>query len=208
MDGSSLFYFITTAMLLTIIPGPDIIFVITQSISQGKKAGIATAFGLGSGIIVHTTAAALGVSAILHKSAIAFQILKYLGALYLLFLAWKALKEKEEFMLSKSNNKENLLTLYKRGVFMNILNPKVALFFLALLPQFVDTQAIIIVPIQMIILGIIFMIQAVSIFTVVSIFAGNFGSKLLNNSKVFKYISVVKASIFAFIGIKLALSSK
>ena len=207
MEASNAIYFITASMALTIAPGPDIIFVITQSISQGKKAGIATALGLCSGILVHTTAAALGISAILHQSAIAFQILKYAGAIYLLFLAWKALKEGEHLLPTGSVRQYNLLTLYKRGILMNILNPKVSLFFLAFLPQFVTPKAGD-VAVQMILLGLLFMLQAVAIFTTIAIFSGSIGKKLLGKPKLAKYINLTKAAIFAFIGVNLAFTSR
>ncbi len=207
MEISNVVYFVTVSMMLTLAPGPDIIFVITQSISKGRKAGISTALGLCSGITVHTTAAALGISAILHQSAIAFQILKYAGACYLLFLAWKAIKEGETSLSTESVNKQSFWSLFKRGILMNILNPKVSLFFLAFLPQFVSTESGH-VPVQMIILGLIFMLQAIVIFTIVALFSGAFGEKILNRPGIGKYINFVKASVFGLIGIKLALTDR
>ena len=141
MEVSSLIYFIAVSMLLTIAPGPDILYVITQSITQGKRAGIATALGLCTGLIVHTTAAAFGASAILQQSAIAFQILKYAGAIYLFFLAWKAFREKEHSLSGMTTKNKDVASLYRQGIYMNILNPKVGLFFLAFLPQFVNSKA-------------------------------------------------------------------
>ncbi|AKB47955.1 hypothetical protein MSKOL_2178 [Methanosarcina sp. Kolksee] len=207
IEQSQLIYFIAASAALTLLPGPDILFVITQSISQGKKAGIATASGLCTGVLAHTTAAALGVSALVYKSALAFEIVKYAGAAYLLYLAWHALKESEELISSAPVRETNTFTLYKRGIFMNVLNPKVALFFLAFLPQFVNIDSGN-VPMQMIFLGVIFMVQAWLIFSAVSVFAGTVGERIIEKPGVGRYINWGKAGIFTFIGIKLALTHK
>jgi threonine/homoserine/homoserine lactone efflux protein len=181
--------------------------VLTQSLSQGKKAGIATASGLCTGVLVHTTAAALGISALVYKSALAFELIKYAGAAYLLYLAWHALKENDELLSSTPLPENSTFTLYRRGIFMNVLNPKVALFFLAFLPQFANIESGS-VPMQMIFLGIIFMVQAWLIFTVISIFAGVIGDKITQKPGIGKYINWRKAGIFTVIGVKLALSHK
>lgn len=112
---SQLIYFITASAALTILPGPDILFVLTQSLSQGKKAGIATASGLCTGVLVHTTAAALGISALVYKSSLAFELIKCAGAAYLLYLAWHALKENDELLSSTLVRENNTFALYRRG---------------------------------------------------------------------------------------------
>uniref|UniRef100_A9AB96 Lysine exporter protein (LYSE/YGGA) n=1 Tax=Methanococcus maripaludis (strain C6 / ATCC BAA-1332) TaxID=444158 RepID=A9AB96_METM6 len=206
IESTQLFYFVIASVALTILPGPDIIFVTIQSISQGKWAGISTAFGLCTGLIVHTTAAALGISAIIYNSALAFTIVKYLGALYLLYLAITALFDKSA-LIFESVVKSNKKALYKKGIFMNLLNPKVSLFFLAFLPQFVNPNYGN-VSIQMIILGLVFMLQAILIFSVVAVFSSFFGEKILNSQKFGKYINITKAGIFAVLGLHLALSNK
>jgi len=207
IEQSQLIYFVAASAALTILPGPDILFVLTQSISQGKKAGIITASGLCTGVLVHTTAAALGISALVYKSTLAFEIVKYVGATYLLYLAWCALKENGELISSSPVKETDVFALYKRGIFMNVLNPKVALFFLAFLPQFVNIETGN-VPVQMIFMGIIFMVQALLIFSTISIFAGTIGEKIMQKSGVDKYINWGKAGIFTVIGVKLALSHK
>lgn len=207
MDFENLISFVSVSMLLTLAPGPDILFVIVQSISQGKRAGIAVGLGLCTGLIVHTTAAALGISVILHQSTAAFQIVKYAGAIYLLYLAWQAFKEGNTSFSMKEAKNQQFISLYKRGIFMNILNPKVSLFFLAFLPQFVSVE-LGEVPFQMILLGIIFMVQAFVIFTGTAIFSVSFGQRFLNNYKIGKYINYFKAIMFAVIGIRLAFMEK
>ena len=200
--------FLGASVLLTLMPGPDIIFVITQSISQGKKAGILTALGLCTGIIVHTTAASLGISLILYESATAFSILKYLGAAYLIFLGIQAIlqRNKDSFNLGNTPSQE-YKKLFKKGILMNILNPKVSLFFLAFLPQFVSANSKN-PSLEMMFLGFLFMIQAIIIFSLVSILAEKLSEKLMKNPKISKAVNWIKASVFLFIGINLALGSK
>lgn len=207
MELTTLLSFLGVAILLTLMPGPDIIFVIAQSISQNKKAGIATAFGLCTGLIVHISAAALGVSALIYQSAFAFNLVKYAGAIYLLYMAWQAFREKETAFRIEGSGHFDYRALYKRGIFMNILNPKVSLFFLALLPQFVNQSAGH-VSIQMIVLGIVFLLQALVIFTLVSIFSEKVRHVLMNSERIGKRINVVKGILLGFIGLQIAFSQK
>ncbi len=198
MEISNIVSFISVSILLTLAPGSDIIYLITQSISVGKKAGIATAFGLCTGLIFHTTAAVFGVSQLLAQSAIAFQILKYAGAAYMFYLAWQAFREKSP-ALSDSLPYRSSYSFYRQGILMNLLNPKVALFFLAFLPQFVTPKAGNIAG-QMALLGVFFIVQAVIVFTLVAVFANILGKKLTENPQIYNYIKYVKGSIFILIG--------
>jgi len=210
IEQSQLIYFIAASAAsaaLTFLPGPDILFVLTQSISQGRIAGVATATGLCTGILVHTSAAALGISALIYKSALAFEIVKYAGAAYLIYLAWQALRESGELISSTPVRETDIFALYRRGIFMNVLNPKVALFFLAFLPQFINIESGN-VPMQMIFLGVVFLIQAWLIFSAISVFAGTIGDKIVQRPGIGKYINWGKAGIFTIIGVKLALSHK
>lgn len=206
MDSTVILYFITASVLLTLTPGPDILFVFAQSASQGKSAGVATALGLCTGLIVHTAAAAVGISAILYQSTLAFQIIKYAGAFYLLYLAFQALRERS-INMSADKKAYQLGALYQKGILMNLLNPKVSLFFLAFLPQFIQPEAGSI-SLQMIFLGIIFFVQALIIFSIVSILAGHIAEKLWTHPKVFKIINNAKAGIFALIAVKLIFQEK
>lgn len=207
MEPSLVLSFLAVSILLTLAPGPDILFVIAQSMSHGRKAGIMTALGLASGVIVHTLAAALGITAVLYSSAFAFQIIKYAGAIYLLYLAYLAIREGATPMTAAEPVKQSGWKLYRTGVLMNILNPKVSLFFLAFLPQFITPgsgQA----PVQMMLLGVLFMLQAVLVFSVVAVCAGLFGQKLFGHPHVGKYVNYGKAALYAAIGIRLALAEK
>ncbi len=161
---ASLLVFITSSIMLILAPGPDIVFTITQGVTNGRKAGFFTAMGLCLGNSVHTMAAAFGLSIIFKTSEVAFVLFKTLGALYLFYLAFQAVKHRNDPLVvnqDKSNVKHSSLLM--RGFFMNILNPKVALFFLAFLPQFVNAQYGNI-PLQMITLGLIFMVLVALIF--------------------------------------------
>ncbi|MET3193967.1 LysE family translocator [Bacillus sp. OAE603] len=207
MDLTIYLSFIGVSLLLIIAPGPDNIFVMAQSISYGKKEGIATAFGLCSGVTIHTLAASIGLSAILYQSNIAFSILKYLGAFYLLYLAYQAFRSSNEVGEFAKPKKQTLPALYRRGFLMNVLNPKVSLFFLAFLPQFIEKNGIS-VPLQMIVLGLTFMILTLIVFSIIAIFAGSLGEKLLQNEKSSRIINLSQGAIFTGIGLKLFFMDK
>lgn len=202
MDLSNIIYFLLASITLTLMPGPDIIFVTTLSMTKGVKEGLSTALGLCTGLFVHTAAAAIGVSALIYHSALAFQILKYAGALYLFYLAWQALKSSNRVSVEQSRTKQNYFSLYKRGIWMNLLNPKVSVFFLAFLPQFVDPGAGA-VPLQMIWLGGLFIIQALVVFGLVSSLSGYLGEKLLHRTSRSRIVQWLEASVYTIVGLRL-----
>ncbi len=201
--------FLGAAVVLTLMPGPDNLFVLAQSISQNKRAGIATTFGLCTGILVHTLAAAVGITALVYQSALAFMVFKYAGAVYLLYLAWQAFKEEGGDLRVESKQALEYKKLYKRGVLMNVLNPKVSLFFLALFPQFIDhSKEAWDVPYQMVGLGVLFLIQAFIIFTMISFFAEKVGNWLSKVPQIGRRLNVAKGVLLGIIGISLALGEK
>ncbi len=207
MDFLSVISFLGVAIVLTVMPGPDNLFTLAQSIAKGKNAGIYTSLGLCTGLIVHITAATIGVTAIIYQSALAFTVVKYIGAAYLLFLAFKSFKEKGSSFDLKAENSLDYKALYKKGIIMNLLNPKLSLFFLAFFPQFIHYEngnA----SIQMLVYGIVFLIQAFVIFMLISIFAGKVGFFLRKNPSLSKKISIIQGSLFALIGLKIAFSQK
>ncbi|MGG1575002.1 LysE family translocator [Fictibacillus sp. NRS-1165] len=209
MNITMVLSYLGVVVFLTLMPGPDILFVMAQSISQNKKAGIATALGLCTGLIVHISAATLGISAIIYQSAIAFAIVKYAGAMYLLYLAIQSFREKDTDLTGTNDNKSvlNYKSLYKKGILMNILNPKVSLLFLALLPQFVDKSTGNATG-QIFILGIITMVQALVIFVGISILSDRLRYFLSHNSFIAKRINMIKGSVLGVIGLQIALSEK
>jgi len=206
METSTLLYFLGASIALTIAPGPDNIFVITQGITRGRKSAIVTALGMCSGISVHTTAAAFGISAVFYSSAVAFNIIKYAGAAYLLYLAYKTLKERSAIRLSLADEKP-MTDLFRRGFIMNVLNPKVAMFFLAFLPQFVTPNTSYFA-LQILLFGAIFMVQGVIIFCVIGYFSGSIGNYLLARPKIAAYFDWLTAGVFASLGVRLALSER
>jgi threonine/homoserine/homoserine lactone efflux protein len=138
MDWSNLALFFAASWMLIITPGPDMIYVITRGISQGRKAGMISAVGVTLGILVHTVFAAFGLAIILRTSALAFLAVKFAGAGYLIFLGVKTLIDKSDFKLSRDTPKDGFRKIFVQGILSNVLNPKIALFFLAFLPQFVN----------------------------------------------------------------------
>jgi len=190
--------FIGASLLLTIMPGPDIIYVLVQSVTNGKKYGLATSLGLVSGIIVHTTLVAFGVSAIIKQSDNLFFSIKLFGAFYLFYLAYQTFKSNEELLLNTKAEKKRLLKLFKQGFIMNVLNPKVSIFFLAFFPGFLfsTTQSTVI---QFYVLGGLFMLQALLIFSTISLLSGNFSTYLKTHPTFNSKIKWFK--ILVFIGI-------
>ncbi len=205
MELYLLFAFIGASFLLTIMPGPDNIFVLTESISKGRKYGVALSCGLSSGVLIHTLAAATGLSVLIQNSAIAFTVIKYLGALYLFYLAYMALVEKREPLSFNSEKKTfKFWKLYKQGFLMNVLNPKVSLFFIAFLPQFISPDGYHIT-IQMCILGFIFMLQALVLFSLIAISASKM-TKFLRQEKFWEITKRTKFLVLSVLGLGLLLS--
>ena len=216
--------FIITSAILTIMPGPDILFVMAQSMIQGKRAGFMVALGLSSGLFVHTAAAALGISIIIANSPTLFSIIKYAGVAYLLYMGIMALLEvrksikadketttpqaselqteintftddiKKENIQSEAGGK-NGWKLYRTGITMNLLNPKVILFFLALFPQFIDISGEH-AKTDILILGALFALIAVTIFSTVAVISSYLSDTFSIKSLSPKILGVVKCIIY------------
>ena len=202
LETSTFLYFILTSMLLTLAPGPDILYLLAKSLADGVKSGVILACGLVSGIFFHTMLVMLGVAALIQSSPTALTLLKYFGAAYLLFLAFGAFKSSGEMNLGNAGFKTSYKALYRRGVLMNVLNPKVLLFFLAFLPQFVnmsDTSA----SLQIAFLGLTFALQGLIIFSLVAVCAGRLRKIILANKNLGKIFGIVEGVVLA--GIALAL---
>ena len=207
MESSTFIYFLTASILLTLAPGPDILYLLTKSLSDGARAGIILACGLVSGIVFHTTLVMVGVAALIKSSAIAMLLLKIFGATYLLFLAFgafKAARAGKKISLSRADKKFSAAALYKRGVLMNVLNPKVLLFFLAFLPQFVDLSSEG-AGLTILFLGVVFAVQALIIFSGVALFAGRVRNLLLRRKNIGQLLNFVEAAVLAFIALTLLL---
>ena len=208
IELTNLYMFIVASFVLCLVPGPDNIYVLTQGMTKSKKAAIVTTLGLTTGLIVHTSAAALGISVIFQTSQIAFDIVKYVGAMYLLYIAYQAFKYRNEPLdLSVQNSSTELKKLYIKGFIMNILNPKVSIFFLAFLPQFVTLENGNI-PMQMIVLGLVFMLMTIVVFSGIGIAGNLLSKKLLEKPSIVKYMNILTSFVLISLGLKLALSSR
>lgn len=176
--------FIVSAILLNLVPGSDTVYILTRAVVGGRRKGIVSALGISTGILIHTLLAALGLSVILRESALAFNIMKFAGAGYLVFLGIKAIVSKKPLFDSDPESlDESPLKVYRQGVLTNALNPKVALFFLALLPQFVSQSAGS-SPLPFLVLGLTFFTTS-TIWSVIVAFASSFANTLLRkNEKV------------------------
>lgn len=203
----TLLVFFTTSILLALTPGPDNLFVLAQSAQHGKKAGLIVTLGLCTGILVHTAAVSLGVAAIFQTSAVAFNALKYIGAAYLIYLAYQSFKAGGGVDNAGAVKKLQLNRLYLRGVVMNVTNPKVSIFFLAFLPQFVNPEYGPIIP-QMMVLGALFIVSTIVIFGGVSLLAGTFGEWLAKSERATKVLNRIAGSVFAGLALKLIMAKR
>ncbi|MFC7366730.1 MULTISPECIES: LysE family translocator [Bhargavaea] len=207
MDLVLILSFLGAAVVLTLMPGPDNLFTLAQSIASGKLAGIWTTLGLCTGLLVHIAAAVIGLSALIYQSAFAFSVVKYAGAAYLLYLAYQSFKAKDTTLKLESGTALDYSSLYKKGLIMNLLNPKVSLFFLALLPQFIASGSGN-VQLQMLTLGLVFLIQAFVIFSLISLFAGKVGVLIRKNPSLSRRMNLIQGGLFTLIGLRLALGGK
>lgn len=196
--------FLIAGIMLNLTPGQDTMYIIGRSISQGQKAGIMSALGIGTGSIIHTLAAALGLSAVIMSSAILFQIIKYLGAAYLIFLGIQAILYKSgQSLIRRTFSTSNLTAIYKKGILTNVLNPKVAIFYLAFLPQFIDPNySKIFIP--FIILGIVFTTTGTIWCLVIALFSSYFSKSLQENPKTSVWLHKLSGLLFIGLGIKVA----
>jgi len=177
ISHSSLLLFVTGAAILLVIPGPAVTYVVSRSIGHGRAAGLVSVMGIVTGTLCHVVAAALGISALLASSAVAFQFVKYLGAAYLIYLGIKTLRRKDEPLVEADTGETKLLRIYAQGLLVNLLNPKTALFFLAFLPQFVDPMRGHIT-LQILQLGILFALMGWCSDSVYAVIAGTVAERV------------------------------
>ena len=196
--------FLAAGFLLNLTPGPDTLYILGRSVAQGREAGIASAFGISLGSIFHTCAAALGLSAILATSAKAFAAVKLLGGGYLVFLGMKMiLDRRRELALPSNFRRRTTLAAFRQGVLTNVLNPKVALFFLAFLPQFIDPASNMEIA-AFITLGLTFVTTGTIWCLVLAWFASSFSKRLRNNDAIAQWLNRTAGTLFVFLGLRLA----
>jgi threonine/homoserine/homoserine lactone efflux protein len=204
-DANTLVMFFTASTLLALAPGPDNLYVMSQSMLKGRAAGLMITLGLCTGLIGHTTAVALGVAVLFQTSSVAFTVLKFVGAAYLLYLAWKSFSASEGSLHMKKGGETTSWYLYRRGVIMNITNPKVSIFFLAFLPQFSNPSKGSI-PVQLMLLGGMFILSALVVFSSISYLAGMIGGWFLKSKRAEKILNIVAGTVFTALAIKLVLT--
>jgi len=199
--------FLITALVVVLIPGTGVIYTVSTGLFLGWRASIAAACGCTAGIIPHLSASILGLSAILHMSAVAFQAVKYAGAAYLLYLAWSMWRETGGLKINSPTHKNGLKQIAIKGFLINILNPKLSIFFLAFLPLFVSSNTS--SPMfDMLILSIVFMTMTLIVFILYGISANGVRRHVVNSPKVIIWLQRSFAATFAALGIKLAVTEQ
>ncbi|MBE0501182.1 MAG: LysE family translocator [Desulfuromonadales bacterium] len=199
--------FFAASLLLALAPGPDNIFVLTQSALHGRTSGLVVTLGLCTGLIVHTLGVALGVAVIFQASAVAFTALKLLGAGYLLYLAWQIFRASATRIEAARSNRLSYKKLYSRGIIMNVTNPKVSIFFLAFLPQFTD-PALGSVALQTGLLGLLFILSALLVFGGIALVAGSLGAWLNRSTQLQKGMNWLTGSVFIGLALKLVTTER
>jgi threonine/homoserine/homoserine lactone efflux protein len=199
--------FFAASVALGLAPGPDNIFVLTQSALSGRAAGLIVTLGLCTGLVAHTLAVALGVAVVLQTSALAFNALKALGAAYLLYLAWQAFRAGRMQTGDGAGAMLNGRELYLRGVIMNVTNPKVAIFFLAFLPPFAD-PARGSIALQIVVLGGVFMLATLGVFGAIAWTSANLGDWLRRSPGAQNAINRVAGGVFVALALRLAVAER
>ncbi|MCA3564203.1 MAG: LysE family translocator [Methylocystis sp.] len=199
--------FLITTLIVVASPGTGAVFTIATGLARGAKASIVAAFGCTLGIIPHMLAAITGLAAILHTSALAFSVLKYLGVAYLLYMAWSSLQERGALSVEPDHEQRSAGQVIVHAVLINILNPKLTIFFFAFLPQFVSADETNPLP-QMLVMSGIFMLITFLVFAVYGLLAASVRDQVLSRPKVLAWMRRAFAGAFAALGAKLALTDR
>ncbi len=205
IDSGSLVVFVLASLALLLAPGPAVLYVVARSVDQGRMAGIVSVLGISLGGWVHVVAAAIGLSALLVSSALAFTVVKYLGAAYLIYLGITTLLAPTKPVGDTEIVKMSHAKIFRQGMIVNILNPKTALFFFTFIPQFVDPSRGSIA-LQIVFLGSIFLIMAVITDSVYALVAGTLGEWLKTNQQFLKIQKYLSGTIYILLGVTTALS--
>ncbi len=200
--------FLITALVVVLVPGTGVVYTVAVGLGKGRLASVAAAIGCTFGILPSILASVLGLSALLHTSALVFQVLKYAGVAYLLYLAWQTLKDRGPMDLKADDGRaKSPVSIALTGALINILNPKLTVFFLAFLPQFVAHDAAHPV-VEMLSMGGVFMAMTLGVFIVYGQFAGLVGQKVLGSERVLTWMRRSIAATFAAFGLRLALTER
>jgi threonine/homoserine/homoserine lactone efflux protein len=197
------FQFLATALVVVVIPGTGVIYTLALGLGQGRRAAIAAAAGCTVGIVPHLAAALLGLAAILHTSALLFTAVKIAGVAYLLYLAYCALAQGGALAIEPERSKDSDMRIATRGALINILNPKLSIFFLALLPPFLSGNAATVTR-EMVTLGAVFMVMTFVVFVLYGVFAAAARNRLLQSERAMRWLNRSFAAIFAALAARLA----
>ena len=199
--------FLITSLIVVLIPGTGVVFTVSTGLLQGRRASVFAAFGCTAGIVPHLLATVLGLAALMHTSALAFQMLKYAGVLYLLYLAYATWRDKSAFAVKGASSGKSAMGLVVKAILLNLLNPKLTIFFLAFLPQFVDQSAS--SPLaQLLLLSGVFMAMTFAVFVVYGLLAHAFRRAVIESPRVQSWLRRGSAIAFAGLGAQLALSER
>jgi threonine/homoserine/homoserine lactone efflux protein len=199
--------FLITSLIVVASPGTGVLYTLAAGLSRGSRASIVAAFGCTLGIVPHMAAAILGLAALLHTSAVAFQVFKYLGVAYLLYMAWATLRERGALSISKESGARTDIQVTIEAVLINILNPKLSIFFFAFLPQFVkgdETHPLA----HMLMLSIVFMLLTFVVFVGYGLFAAKVREHVISRPRVLTWMRRTFAAAFAALGAKLAFAER
>ena len=199
--------FLITSFIVVISPGTGVLYTLAIGLSRGSQASIVAAFGCTLGILPHIAAAILGLAALLHTSALAFQIFKYAGCAYLLYMAWSALREQGALSVSKEGDRRQPIGIAVKGFLINILNPKLSIFFLAFLPLFVSADEA--RPVALMLeLSAVFMLMTFAMFVVYGLFAAAIRDRVVTRPRVMAWMRRTFAAAFVLLGARLALAER
>ncbi|MGW6442421.1 LysE family translocator [Lentzea sp. NPDC055074] len=192
--------FLITTLIAVATPGTGVLYTLSAGLAHGRKASVIAAFGCTLGIVPHVLATVTGLAALLHASALAFEIVKYLGVAYLVYLAWATLRDRSELVVDTAAAPTSARRVVVSAVLINLLNPKLTIFFVAFLPQFATGFG------QMVMLSAVFMALTFAVFAVYGVFAASMRDRVLGRPRVMVWLRRFFAASFAALGVKLALS--
>lgn len=199
--------FLVTCLIVVLIPGTGVIFTVSTGLTAGKRASVFAALGCTAGILPHLLTSVLGLSALLHTSALAFEVLRYAGVAYLLYLAYATWRDRSAFAMNDAPTATTARGLMIRGFLLNILNPKLTIFFLAFLPQFV-TPGSISPAVQMLVLSAVFMAMTFAVFVIYGLLANGFRRAVIESPRVQNWLRRSFAAAFAGLGLNLAFAQR
>ena len=199
--------FLITSLIVVLIPGTGVIYTVSTGLTQGKKASLYVALGCTLGIVPHLLATILGLAALMHTSAVAFQLLKWAGVVYLFYVAWGTWRDKSAFQLDDNPSRTHALGLIIKAILMNVLNPKLTIFFLAFLPQFIPANSTHVLA-PMLLLSAIFMLMTLAVFVVYGLLAHTFRHFVVESARVQTFLRYGFTAAFIGLASKLALTNK